>query len=346
MTDQRFTELLGKRLAGEISPKELIELKELLSKSTVHRNEYENLTGYFNDEKSGANNIDAVFEKIKQQITIPEPKPIQNIEKPIKRNFVSWYRIAAVIAFCTCSFAAYHFFIPDNPAGKNDTTEWKVLQTPSRDKSKIILEDGTEINLNAKSQLKYPASFSGKTREVYLNGEAFFDVKKDPDHPFIIHTKHMRIKVLGTAFDVKVYEDDSFIETTLVRGLIQVTLNNKPAEKIILKPNQKFTIADKNSVNYTITPLTYYNSMDSSNNNIMETSWLNDRLAFKNQTFVSIARDAERKYGVEIRFNDEKKKDYTFTGKFEKESIDELLNALSYIEDFSYKKDGNIIYIY
>ncbi|ETZ22901.1 FecR family protein [Pedobacter sp. V48] len=346
MTDQRFTELLGKRLAGEISPKELIELKELLSKSAEHRSEYENLTGYFNDEKPTTNNIDSVFEKIKQQIAVTEPKSIQNIEEPIKRNFVSWYRIAAVIAFCICSFAAYHFFIPDNSAGNNDIKEWKVLQTPSRDKSKIILEDGTEVNLNAKSQLKYPASFSGKTREVYLNGEAFFDVKKDPEHPFIIHTKHMRIKVLGTAFDVKAYEDDSFIETTLVRGLVQVTLNNKPAEKIILKPNHKFTLADKNSVNYTIVPLTYYNSKDSSSNSIMETSWLNDRLVFKNQTFISIARDAERKYGVEIRFNDEKKKDYTFTGKFEKESIDELLNALSYIENFSYKKEGNIIYIY
>lgn len=346
MTDQRFTELLGKRLAGEISPKELIELKELLSKSTIHRNEYENLTGYFNDEKSDTNNIDSVFEKIKQQIAVPELKSIQNIEKPKKRDFISWYRIAAVIAFCICSFAAYHFFIPDNSIGGNDITEWKVLQTPSRDKSKIILEDGTQVNLNSKTQLKYPASFSGKNREVHLNGEAFFDVKKDPEHPFIIHMKHMSIRVLGTAFDVKVYEDDSFIETTLVRGLIQITLNNKPAEKIMLKPNQKFTLADKNSVNYTIVPLTYYNSKDSSNNSIMETSWLNDRLVFKNQTFISIARDAERKYGVEIRFNDEKKKDYTFTGKFEKESIDELLNALRYIENFSYKKEGNIIYIY
>lgn len=345
MTDQRFTELLGKRLAGEISPKELIELKELLSKSTVHRNEYENLTGYFNDEKPGTNNIDSVFEKIKQQIAVPEPKPVQNIEEPAKREFVNWYRIAAVIAFCICSFAAYYFF-PDNSAGKNDITEWKVLQTPSGDKSKIILEDGTQVNLNSRTQLKYPASFSRKNREVYLNGEAFFDVKKDAEHPFIIHTKHMSIRVLGTAFDVKVYEDDSFIETTLVRGLIQITLNNKPAEKIILKPNQKFTLADKNNVNYAIVPLTYYNSKDSSSNSIMETSWLNDRLVFKNQTFVSIARDAERKYGVEIKFKDEKKKDYTFTGKFEKESIDELLNALRYIENFSYKKEGNIIYIY
>ncbi|NRF38107.1 FecR family protein [Pedobacter foliorum] len=345
MTDQRFTELLGKRLAGEISPKELIELKELLSKSTVHRNEYENLTGYFNDEKSGTNNIDSVFEKIKQQIAVPEPKPVQNIERPVRREFINWYRIAAVIAFCICSFAVYYFF-PDNSAGKNDITEWKVLQTPSGDKSKIILEDGTQVNLNSKTQLKYPASFSRKNREVHLNGEAFFDVKKDSEHPFIIHTKHMSIRVLGTAFDVKVYEDDSFIETTLVRGLIQITLNNKPAEKIILKPNQKFTLADKNNVNYTIVPLTYYNSRDSSSNSIMEISWLNDRLVFKNQTFVSIAREAERKYGVEIRFKDEKKKDYTFTGKFEKESIDELLNALRYIENFSYKKEGNIIYIY
>ncbi|WP_449440456.1 FecR family protein [Pedobacter steynii] len=171
-------------------------------------------------------------------------------------------------------------------------------------------------------------------------------MKKDPEHPFIIHTRHMSIKVLGTAFDVKVYENDSFIETTLVRGLIQITMNNKPAEKIILKPKEKFTLADKNNINYTITPITYYNSLDSTNNNLMETSWLNDKLVFKNQTFASIARNAERKYGVEIRFRDEQKKNYTFTGKFEKESIDELLNALRYIENFHYKKEGNIIYIY
>ena len=346
MTDQRFTELLGKRLAGEISPKELIELKELLSKSADHRNEYENLTSYFNDENPTSSNIHSVFEKIKGSITIPEPKPVQNIEEPIKRNFTIWYRIAAVIAFCICSFATYQFFLSDNNADNKHMGDWKVLQTPGKDKSKIFLEDGTQISLNSNTQLKYPASFKGKNREVYLTGEAFFDVKKDPEHPFIIHTRHMSIKVLGTAFDVKVYENDSFIETTLVRGLIQITMNNKPAEKIILKPKEKFTLADKNNINYTITPITYYNSLDSTNNNLMETSWLNDKLVFKNQTFASIARNAERKYGVEIRFRDEQKKNYTFTGKFEKESIDELLNALRYIENFHYKKEGNIIYIY
>lgn len=346
MTDQRFTELLGKRLAGEISPKELIELKELLSKSADHRNEYEDLTGYFNDKKPTVNNIDAVFEKIKEKITIPDSKPIQNVKEPIKRNFVVWYRIAAIIAFCIVSFAVYQTFLSDKVANKDDMTDWKVLQTPKKGRSKIFLEDGTQVTLNSGTQLKYPAFFNGKNRNVYLNGEAFFDVKKDPEHPFIIHTQHMSIKVLGTAFDVKVYENDSFIETTLVRGLIQITLKDKPAEKIILKPNEKFNLADKTCVNYTITPLTYYNSKDSINNSAIETAWLNDKLIFKNQTFVSIARDAERKYGVEIRFKDEQKKGYTFTGRFEKESIDELLNALRYIEKFNYKKEGNIIYIY
>nr|WP_068893206.1 FecR family protein [Pedobacter panaciterrae] len=327
MTDQRFTELLGKRLAGEISPKELIELKELLSKSAVHRNEYENLTGYFNDEKPTDNNIDSVFDKIKQQITVSEPRPVENFQEPAIRNFVIWYRVAAVIAFCICSIAAYQFFLSDN-ATNNNVVEWKVLQTPVQNISKIILEDGTQINLNAKTELKYPAFFSGKNREVYLNGEAFFDVKKDAEHPFIIHTRHMSIRVLGTAFDVKVYENDSSIETTLVRGLIQITLNNKPDEKIILKPKEKFTLADKNTVNYTITPLTYYNSKDSITNSLVETSWLNDKLVFKNQKFATIAKDAERRYGVEIRFKNEQLKDYRFTAQFEKESIDELLNSL------------------
>src|ERR1019366_6846207 len=110
-------------------------------------------------------------------------------------------------------------------------------KSPSRVKSKIVLSDGSVVTLNSETTLRYPAEFNGQTREVYLDGEAFFDVAKDHKHPFIVHAGKMNVRVLGTAFNIKSYANDATSETTLIRGAIEVTMSDRPSDRIILKPN-------------------------------------------------------------------------------------------------------------
>jgi ferric-dicitrate binding protein FerR (iron transport regulator) len=229
-----------------------------------------------------------------------------------------------------------------------------------------MLSDGTHITLNADSRLKYPSAFDGKTREVYLTGEAFFDVQKDPEHPFIIHTNKINIKVLGTEFNVRCYPDDPSMETTLLRGSIEVTFTDRPADRIILKPKDKLiigTAAKKElqapdsihldnktapvialpATQYSLTGLTYFRAHDST---IVETSWVDDKLVFRNEEFLSLARKMERWYGLTIHFDNKTIETYHFTGLFQKESVREALYALQLTENFKYKIEGTDVYIF
>lgn len=337
MTDQRFTELLGKQLAGEISLEESNELELFTATNDRYKQEYKSLTNYFQQEENPEEHIDLVFDRIKSKITLPEINNKEAIIQPIrsKQNFKIWLRIAAVLVLSVSGFFIYkNYFSSD---------QLQSMNTAATEKKNITLADGTLVTLNSVSQLKYPASFKGGVREVYLSGEAFFDVKKDAKRPFIIHTDKIQVKVLGTAFDVKAYKNDDFTETTLIRGKVEIRLNNNDNAPFILNPNEKFVLtkADNKS---SLTKLTYFSANDA--NSIIETSWIKHELMFKNNDFISISKLFERWYGVKIIFKDEALKSFKFTGKFKEESISDALQALKMIEHFSYTVQDKIVYLY
>ena len=112
----------------------------------------------------------------------------------------------------------------------------------------MLLPDGSTVWLNAGSRLTYDSLYGTTLREVTLSGEAYFDVVKNPKKPFIIHTGKINIRVLGTVFNVKSYPEEQTIETSLIKGSIEVSFPSQPSKKIILKPNQKLII-DKTETN-------------------------------------------------------------------------------------------------
>ena len=126
--------------------------------------------------------------------------------------------------------------------GSGDKSE---ISTRYGSRTKLLLPDSTQVWLNSGSKLSYNKTYGNGTREVTLSGEAYFDVVKNPAHPFIIHTVNIDIKVLGTAFNVKSFPGEKNTETSLIRGSIEVTFKNRPSEKIILKPNEKLITANE-----------------------------------------------------------------------------------------------------
>jgi hypothetical protein len=216
------------------------------------------------------------------------------------------------------------------------------------------LPDGSSVWLNASSNLTYDKDFGKELREVNLTGEAFFDVVKDPSHPFIIHTKVIDVKVLGTEFNVKAYPNDAFTETSLIRGSVEITVKNRPNEKHYLRPNEKMSVANNilgeevhrpnKAEPFILTqPLTYYQT-DSS---VIETSWISNRLIFQqNETFREIALKMERWYDVHINFaNTEAADEYRPFVSFQNETITQALDELKEGYKFNYKIDGNNIII-
>ncbi|MBB6239825.1 ferric-dicitrate binding protein FerR (iron transport regulator) [Pedobacter sp. AK013] len=336
MTDQRFTELLGKQLAGEISPDESVELKSILADNASLRKEYERLQTYFDTETVEDENIDRVFDRIKAQITVPGEQGLKVVKN---KPYSTWLKIAAVVAIVIAGTLVYNseaiFF------NKTDQLVLTQALTKATEVKTIVLADGSTVKMNSGSSLRYPDHFSGDTRNVYLSGEAFFDVKKDPEHPFIVHTEQLAVKVLGTAFDVKAYQDDTFTETTLIRGKVSITIKNKVAQTFILKPNDKFTLADGKA---SMSQLSHFNGTGT--NRIVETAWTNHELIFKNNSFDEVAKLFERWYGIKIAFKEPELKAVRFTGHVDKETLPEALDVLKLIENFNYSIKDKNVYIY
>ncbi len=333
MTDQRFTELLGKQLAGEISPDESIELKSILADNAALKKEHDVLLTYFESETVEDENIDPVFERIKSQINIPGESNL--IVRKSKSSYI-WLKIAAVLAIALAAVLLYN-------RGNIFSTQPDLLnvQTKAAEVKTIVLADGSTVKINAGSSLKYPARFKNDTREVYLSGEAFFEVQKDAAHPFIVHTEQLAVKVLGTQFDVKAYKNDTFTETTLIRGKVSVSLENNSDQTFILKPNDKFILSNGKG---SVSQLTLFNGAGA--DKIVETAWLNHELIFKNNRFDEVAKLFERWYGIKVNFKEPELKAIQFTGHFEKESLTEALNVLKLIENFNYSVKGKNVYIY
>ena len=190
-----------------------------------------------------------------------------------------------------------------------------------------------------------------------LSGEAYFDVVRNPEKPFIIHTSKIDIKVIGTEFNVKSYPGDKTTEATLIRGIIEVIVRNRPSETIILKPNKKIVVLneiDSIKENTTvkgkkinknpavaIRDITYIPEHRA----VLETSWIENKLIFRGETFKDLAIRMERWYGVRITFDDKVLEQKRFHGIFEKESIRNALDALKITEPFNYTIQDNDVVI-
>lgn len=363
MVNERFIELLSKKLSGEIDAGELEEFSFLVANDDTCRQQNNFFKTYLVKNEEHYSNTDLMFQRIRNKIEVPQ-KDAEETETGMlagdyKSRQIFIRSIAAIFIAGICMVAVYNFW--GYSLNNIKIADLQQKKTPSRVKSKIYLSDGSIVTLNSETTLKYPPSFKGPTREVYLNGEAFFDVAKDHQHPFIVHAGKMSIKVLGTAFNVKSYKNDIASETTLIRGAIEVTLADRPSDRIILKPNEKLILKsttfkrhtinrnlvaqtpDSAKTSYALTNLTYLRSNDTT---VVETSWVNNRLVFKDEDFNELANKMERWYGIKVKFKNSVTKDYHFTGVFEKETITQALSALQLIEHFSYKYKNETVYIY
>jgi transmembrane sensor len=240
-----------------------------------------------------------------------------------------------------------------------DKQEGRVFATANGERKNIQLSDGTLVNLNAGSEVRMDPDFGISSREVYLEGEAFFDVKHNQKLPFIVHTTEMDVKALGTAFDVRAYRDEKITETALIRGLVEVTLKENHNRKMVLSPNHKIAwnksdIHVMNTDSAMAEPTSakpHYGVPEKivvmDRGEIKEIAWKENRLVFENELFSDIAMLLERWYGVQIVFNDDQIRNYRFTGLFEKEDLEAVLNFLKESRAFHFKieKETETVYL-
>ncbi len=367
MEDQYFLTLVARKLSGEALEEDLKKLEQFLNSDELYKKKFDLLKAFWEHKSNIQSNTEDALKKVLQQIedgnnsTQAEHEEIVAVKKKSFIRTIFKYSTAAVFILAV-SAAAYFLFKKSGPVqvAQMETKEiqWQSKETPRGAKTTITLEDGTKVTMNSDSKLRYPRSFSGTTREVFLTGEAFFSVTHNEKLPFIIHTSKMNIKVLGTEFNVRSYPEDSTTETTLIRGLIEVTLKDRPSDKIILRPKEKLIVSNETSekeissttssslsteAQLVVSNLHYMSPTDSA---VVETSWMDDKLVFQDVSFANLAKDMERWYGIRITFANNLLKEFRFTGIFEKETIDQALKALRMTEKFNYKIEENHITIY
>lgn len=358
MQHARLLELLAKKLSGEISVEEKEELNSLVSEDY-----YQHLL---------AHNAEQLWQ-LKTGPSVGLPQAYQDERwtsfqrrKAGKGGAVSRLRrirpvrlaIAASVAAMMTVTAVWLFSTPH----RAPAVRLNIVSTKNGSRSKIYMPDGSQVWLNAGSRLTYDNNAFGRSlREVSLDGEAFFDVEKDREHPFVIHTRDMDVKVLGTSFNVKSYPNDSRSEATLVRGMIEVSFKDRPNEKIILKPNEKISVANLRAVAAPLAgghpaspnnPLISVTEVEAEQHDstIVETAWVKNQLVFHSQPFDEVARQLERWYNVSIRFQTADLEERKLTGTFRNETVTEALNYLQLTVHggfrYEYDKANALITIY
>ena len=211
-------------------------------------------------------------------------------------------------------------------------SEWHTLRIPKGGEYKIVLDDGTEIWLNSASELKYPAHFVGNERRVQLTGEAYFQVARNEAAPFIVETRDMDVKVLGTSFNVSVYEDEESCHATLVEGRVEV--NDKVnGEKVVLTPGKQallrggeMTVREVNTKLYTL--------------------WRLDRFTFASEDMEGVIRKLSRWYNVDFFFAKSSMKQKRFTGSLPKYAdISQVLKMIEMTTDIKFEIKEHTIMI-
>lgn len=222
--------------------------------------------------------------------------------------------------------------------GKNDKIVYNEITIPKGKRFQLTLSDGTLVHLNAETTLRYPENFvSGKDREVFLQGEAFFEVTKDAEHPFIVNTDDIGVAVLGTQFNVNTYKQSQPF-TVLVEGSVIMYPNGIEQEnedsvhKAVLLPGQRALFADQRME---ITDVDVSNYID----------WREGKLVFVNMPFLDIVHKIERKYNVSIDNQYTDLNDFRFKGRFEDETIIDLMDVFKESVGFDYKIEDNKIII-
>ena len=252
-------------------------------------------------------------------------KEIRQIKKSNKVFFLqnkNWAIAASFLLLMGLSFFFYQSSV---------NTITKQYATKPGEHAKIMLSDGTKIWLNAGSNLRYPAKFKGDTREVYLTGEAFFDVAKDKKHPFIIHTDKMDTKVLGTSFNVQAYPDQTTQEVSVLTGRVNVK-STVTEENVYVTPGQKVVFKSQSNKLKAFTDIPV-NSIS---------LWRKNIIVFEDAPLPEVIATINRNYNVTIEIGNKNLNNLKISAYFKELPVNEVVALVCNIINADYKLESGI----
>lgn len=329
MDNERYLWLVTKSITGEITPDEEAELEEILKNFPDIHARYDVIEKYWKQEVYYNQSSDAEEALTKVLARINKGKPA------VKTRTLAFSRlVAAAIVIISIGVGLYAYrFLNDKPIPLIEKYNGKGSR------SMITLADGSRIWLNSDSKIRYPKTFADNSREVFLTGEAFFNVAADSERPFYIHLNDASIKVVGTSFNVKAYANEEKIETSVVSGKVAFMPKAQNTQvyidTLLLRKSDKVIYsAFSGEIQTEVT-----NTLD-------DKEWINGKLIYKSETLESIARQLERSFGKKVFIKDPKIAQRQFTATFDDSSLNEIMYYLSLTSQFKYTITDSTLVIY
>jgi transmembrane sensor len=323
MEKERIAYLMSAYVNDRISLEDKVELMEYIAMQDcdqeVYQVMYQDWESSRDHKTVAADRAEQIFQSI-----------VTKVKRP-KVNFLkAWVGWAAAVLILTASF--FVFIRTENLQMRTNLTAAFEKESDTSH-FQVSLPDGSKVILNSHSRLSYKDGFNGKNREVYLTGEGFFDVKHNPDKPFIVHTGNLKTVVLGTAFNVKALANDGAITVTVTRGKVAVQKGERllgllqPNEQIVYRVNLEK--ADRKTINADTV-----------------IAWQEKDLFFQNITMEEAVSMISEKFNVNIQFQSDLGKKCRFTATFvNKQSLSEVLDAITTFNNATYTQSTDRIII-
>lgn len=268
--------------------------------------------------------LDQVHHQINnQQIQQGKPKALST------KLYQTFSKVAAILVIPLLLLSVYLYFNPGNNSTKIASNAFREIYTKPGTRTQIDLPDGTRVWLNDGTTFRYPEQFTGRKREVFVDGEAYFEVKSNPENPFVVNNPMMNTIVTGTHFNLNAYSADNYFEATLIEGKINLENKNK---NLVIKPGEQVQFDSKleKIVQKTVDPQN-------------AAAWVDGKLIFKDEKLETAIKKLARWYNVEIILTDPEINNYLMTATIQDEKLDQSLKliALALPVKFEFKKVNN-----
>lgn len=304
--------LMAKKLAKETNSQENEQLQAWLDDTADNKKAFDELKAIWQgvEPEPLVLNVEAAWQKVNKKT---QPKVISIFSAGV-------YKVAA---------AAVLFAVLGIWAVTNFKSATTTVITAANEFKQVTLPDGSQVWLHEFTSLTYSNNLSGSTRELSLNGLAFFDVKRDESRPFIITTPNGLVKVLGTSFEVNAFKQDTFERVTVKTG--KVKFENNAGNELVLTANKEGVLTNNGTAQETFVE---------ANELVL---WHTHKLTFNNETMDKVAQKIARYYHVKVKFSNQSIINCHFTGSFDQPQLSQVLNALSKALQITYVQETDVI---
>lgn len=322
--------LITRHLAGKTSEQEENWLKGWKDSSTANIRTFEEvkqvwLASYQRDDTAAIHAFHRLEKKM--QVNKKQETYIDTAAKSPVSKTMRFALIASLALIFIISGIFYKAYYPSEPVVIKEFTV-------SGQKKEIRLADGTKILLAPQSELFYPKDFAAEKRVVELQGEAYFEVSKNPHQPFIVRTATLDVQVLGTHFNVNSYKKNTTTSVSLMEGKVKVLMAGDEGDEYLLAPGQELSL---NKLNHQV----YQHEFDQEST----TGWMTNTLLIKNEKLGQVAEKINQLYGVKLIFADQATADTRLYARFKNESLMNVLETISATGNIAYRIERNKVYL-